>query len=74
VRAEAPTPETGKSERKGELKMPLQVYFILGLVAGIAVLAVLMSKDIKKHDAKMATMKKKKGRGKYMQQYKKPGK
>lgn len=54
--------------------MPLQVYFILGLVAGIALLAFLMSKDIKKHDVKMATMKKKKGRSKYMQQYKKPGK
>lgn len=40
----------------------------------IGLLAFMMSKDIKKHDKNMASQKKKKGRGKYMQQYKKPGK
>ncbi len=55
--------------------MPLQLYFILGLLAGIAILVVMMSRSIKKHDAKMAKMKKnKKSRSKYMPQYKKPGK
>lgn len=54
--------------------MPLQVYFILGLLAGIGLLAFLLSKDIKKHNAKMASVKKKKGRSKYLQQAKKPGK
>jgi hypothetical protein len=55
--------------------MPLQVYFILGLLAGMAILAFMLNRSIKKHDAKMAKMKKgKKGRSKYMPQYKKPGK
>ena len=55
--------------------MPLQVYFILGLLVGIGILVFMMSRSIKKHDAKMAKMKKgKKGRSKYMPQYKKPGK
>jgi uncharacterized membrane protein YuzA (DUF378 family) len=55
--------------------MPQQVYFIIGLLAAIAVLAFFLNRSIKKYDAKMATMrKKKKGRSKYMQQYKKPGK
>lgn len=54
--------------------MPQQVYFVIGLLAAIAALAFALSISIKKHDAKMATMKKKKGRSKYMQQYKRPGK
>lgn len=54
--------------------MNQQVYFTLGLLAGIALLALALVKSIKKYDAKMATMKKKKGRKKYLQEYKKPGK
>ncbi len=55
--------------------MPLQVYFIAGILGGFALLAFGLNRSIKKHNAKMATMKKKKkGRSKYMQQYKKPGK
>lgn len=54
--------------------MPQQVYFIGGLLAAIAVLAFALNRSIKKHDAKMASTRKKKGRSKYMQQYKKPGK
>ena len=54
--------------------MPQQVYFIAGLLAALALLAFALNNSIKKHDAKMANMRKKKGRSKYMQQYKKPGK
>lgn len=54
--------------------MPVQVYFLVGLLVGFGLLAFGLSVSIKKHDAKMATMKKKKGRSKYMQPYKKPGK
>lgn len=54
--------------------MPQQVYFTILLLVAIAVLAFALSRSIKKYDAKMATMKKKKGRRKYMQQYKRPGK
>ncbi len=54
--------------------MPQQVYFIGGFLAAIAVLAFAFSISIKKHDAKMAATKKKKGRRKYMKEYKKPGK
>jgi len=42
--------------------MPLQVYYVLGLLAAFGVLAFALSRSIKKYDAKMATMKKKKSR------------
>ncbi len=59
---------------KGKVKkMPLQVYFIVGLLACFAVLAFFLNKSIKKHDAKMASIKRK-GRRKYTQKTKKPGK
>lgn len=54
--------------------MNTQVYFIVGVLVAFAGLGFLLSRTIKAHDAKMATMKKKKGRRKYMQEYKKPGK
>ena len=54
--------------------MPQQVYFIIGLLAAIAALAFAFSISVKKHNARMATMKKKKGRRKYLREYKTPGK
>ncbi len=54
--------------------MPIQVYFILGLLAACGVLAFALSRSIKKYDAKMAASKKKKGRRKYMREFKNPGK
>ncbi|MEN6313069.1 MAG: hypothetical protein ABFD25_02350 [Clostridiaceae bacterium] len=54
--------------------MNQQVYFALGLLAGIALLAFALVRSVKKYDAKMATSKKKKGRKRYIQEYKRPGK
>ena len=54
--------------------MPQQVYFILGVLLAMAALGFGLSLSIKKHNKKMATMKKKKGRRKYMPEYKGPGK
>ena len=54
--------------------MPLQVYFIIGMLAAFAILAVAMSVSIKKYDAKMAAAKKKKGRRRNMREFKNPGK
>jgi len=54
--------------------MNQQVYFALGLLAGIALLALALVRSVKKYDAKMATAKKKKGRKRYIQEYKRPGK
>lgn len=68
------SPGFDKYKEEGENTMPQQVYFISGLLAAIALLAYAFSKSIKKHDAKMKAMKKKKGRKKYIQEYKKPGK
>lgn len=54
--------------------MNTQVYFIVGILLAFAGLGFLLSRSIKKHDAKMATMKKKKGKKRYMPEYKRPGK
>lgn len=54
--------------------MPIQVYFILGLLAAFGILAFALSMQIKKYDAKMAAAKKKKGRTKRMREFKNPGK
>lgn len=54
--------------------MPTQVYFLLVVLAAFVFLGFMLSRSIKKHDAKMATVKKKKGRSKYMKEYKRPGK
>lgn len=54
--------------------MNQQVYFALALLAGIALLALALVRSVKKYDAKMATAKKKKGRKRYIQEYKRPGK
>lgn len=51
-----------------------QIYFILFVMIALGLLGFGLSYSIKKHDAKMATVKKKKGRRKYMPEYKKPGK
>jgi hypothetical protein len=60
--------------RKGDIGMQTQIYFILGMLVAFAGLGFLLSRSIKKHDAKMATMKKKKGQKRYMPEYKRPGK
>lgn len=52
----------------------MQIYFILLILGAFVLLGFGLSRSIKKHDAKMATMKKKKGRSRYMPEYKKPGK
>jgi len=54
--------------------MPQQVYFILGVLLAMGLLGFMLSLSIKKHNVRMTTMKKKKGRRKYMPEYKKPGK
>ena len=55
--------------------MNYQVYYMLGVLGAFVALGVLLTFSIKKHDAKMAQMKKKKkGRSKYMPEYRKPGK
>lgn len=51
-----------------------RVYFMLAVLAAFVVMGVALSFSIKKHDKKMATMKKKKGRSRYVQEFKKPGK
>ncbi len=53
--------------------MPQQLYFILGVLVALGLLGFGLSLSIKKHNARMATMKKKKGRKKYMPEYKRPG-
>ena len=52
----------------------MQVYFILLILGAFVGMGFMLNRSIKKHDAKMATMKKKKGRRKYMPEYKRPGK
>lgn len=52
----------------------MQVYFLLGVLGAFVLLGFGLSRSIKKHDAKMKTMKKKKGRTRYMREFKKPGK
>jgi hypothetical protein len=54
--------------------MIMQVYFILLILGAFVGLGFMLNRSIKKHDAKMATMKKKKGRRRYMPEYKRPGK
>ena len=51
-----------------------QIYFVIGVLVALGILGFGLSLSIKKHDARMATVKKKKGRRKYMPEYKKPGK
>jgi hypothetical protein len=51
--------------------MPLQVIFMLAVLAAFVLLGFMLSRSIKKHDAKMAHVKKKKGRNRYMPEYKK---
>lgn len=50
-----------------------QATYMLMILAGFVFLGFMFSLSIKKHDAKMAAMKKKKGRNRYMPEYKKPG-
>lgn len=51
-----------------------QTYYMLGILAAFVFLGFMFTLSIKKHDAKMAQMKKKKnGRSKYMPEYRKPG-
>jgi len=50
----------------------MQTYIILGMLAAFAALGIGMYFSIKKHNAKMAAVKKKKGRRKYMPEYKSP--
>ncbi|NTV91294.1 MAG: hypothetical protein HGA22_13200 [Clostridiales bacterium] len=52
----------------------MQLYMTLGILAAFAAMGVALYFSIKKHDAKMAAQKKKKGRSKYMPEYKNPGK
>jgi hypothetical protein len=54
--------------------MIMQVYFILLILGAFVFLGFMLNRSIKKHDKKMATMKKKKGRSRYMPEYQKPGK
>lgn len=54
--------------------MPQQVYIILGLLVAMAAMGLGLNLSIRKHNEKMATMKKKKGRRKYIPEYKRPGK
>lgn len=54
--------------------MNTQIYFILGIIVAFVGLGFLLNRSIKKHDAKMATVKKKKGQKRYMPEYKRPGK
>ncbi len=51
-----------------------QIYFVIGVLVALGLLGVGLYFSIKKHEAKMKTMKKKKGRRKYIPEYKKPGK
>lgn len=52
----------------------MQGYFLLGVLVAFVLLGFGLNSAIKKHDKKMSTMKKKKGRTKYMREFKKPGK
>lgn len=54
--------------------MSTQIIIMLCTLGAFALLGVMLSISIKKHDKKMAVQKKKKGRAKYMPEYKKPGK
>ena len=51
-----------------------QVYFLIFVLAAFVLLGFGLNKSIKKHDKKMSTVKKKKGRSRYMREFKKPGK
>ena len=51
-----------------------QVYFLIFVLLAFVLLGFGLSRTIQKHDKKMSTMKKKKGRNKYMREFKKPGK
>ena len=51
----------------------MQIYIIIGMLVAFGILAFTMSLAIKKHDEKMAKMKKNKGRNRYIPEYKGPG-
>lgn len=51
-----------------------QIYFILIVLVGFGLLGFGLSLSIKKHNIRMASAKKKKGRKRYMPEYKRPGK
>lgn len=53
--------------------MSTQIIVMLGTLGTFALLGVALTLSIKKHEKKMATEKKKKGRNKYMPEYKRPG-
>lgn len=54
--------------------MQPQVIVMIATLLAFVLLGFMLSRSIKKHDAKMSVQKKKKGRNKYMPEYKKPGK
>lgn len=54
--------------------MDSQVIIMIALVLSFVLLGFMMNKSIKKLETKKATEKKKKGRMKYMQEAKRPGK
>jgi hypothetical protein len=53
-----------------------QGYIMIGLLVVFALFGLYINRSIKKHDEEMAILrkKKKKGRGRYMPEYKRPGK
>jgi hypothetical protein len=54
--------------------MPNQIIIAVVMLLVFAGLGFAMSLSIRKHDKKMAVVKKKKGRSKYLQQTRTPGK
>jgi len=58
---------------KVKSSMGTQLYFTLGMLLAFVGLGFLLNRSIKKHEAKMANVKKKKGHSRYMQEFKKPG-
>lgn len=51
-----------------------QIIIIIGTLLVFTLFGFMMSLSIKRYDAKMAAQKKKKGRSKYMREFKNPGK
>jgi len=51
-----------------------QIYYMVFVLVALGLLGFGLSLSIKKHNAGRASVKKKKGRRKYMPEFKKPGK
>ncbi len=60
--------DSSKKERKF-----MQIYMMIGILLAFAALGIGLYFSTKKHEAKMAASKKKKGRNKYMPEIKNPG-